>query len=312
MKPIRVGVTEKNQNPYWDMVNAGWRDAAEQLGLSVRIDAPPHEDVAAQVDHMRAQLRSGVDALAFVGTRKDAFDDVVAEAGDRGVPVVAFDLDAPDSGRLLFVGMEPPRDAGRRVGEQMATLVGDGATVLVQTGSDLAPGAVGKRAGFLEVMAEHGITAVEAPSDGEDLARALAGAEALLRDNPGATGIFGVYGYHPIVQAKAVHALGRDGMVSIVGFDLLPETVDLLSAGAVARSTWIQEYYFGFYAAAAVSDLVRLGTREALTLRRMDPDVLGGNVFVPPPVTFTKDTIAEFRDWSDRKRVAERTTATQA
>ncbi|MBF8194709.1 substrate-binding domain-containing protein [Nonomuraea sp. K274] len=259
---------------------------------------------------MRAQLDAGADALAFVGTRQDAFNDVVAEARERGVPVVAFDLDAPGSGRLLFVGMEAPYQAGRRVGEQMAALVGGGATVLVQTGSDQAPGAVGKRAGFVDVMAGHGITVVEAPSDGEDPAHARALAEALLEDNPQATGMFGVYGYHPIVQAKAVHTLGRDGSVAIVGFDLLPETVELLESGAVAKSTWIQEYYFGFYAAAAISDLVRLGIREALTLRGMDAESPAENVFVPRPVTFTRQTIGTFRKWSDEKRLAQRTTAT--
>lgn len=310
MRPIRVGVTEKNRNPYWDMVNAGWADAAERLGMTLRIDAPHSEDVEAQVALMRAQLDDGVDALAFVATRPHAFGGIVAEAAERGVPVVAFDLDAPDSGRLMFVGMEPPAAAGRRVGAQMASLVGDGATVLLQTGSDKAPGAVGKRAGFLDVMGEHGISVVEAPSDGEDTVLARTLAEQLLRDTPGATGFFGVYGYHPIVQARAVRAAGREGQVAIVGFDLLPETVDLLHSGTVARSTWIQEYYFGFYAAAALSDLVRLGVHEALTLRGMNSADLAGNAFVPPPVTFTRDTIQEFRAWSAQKRITERTTAT--
>jgi ribose transport system substrate-binding protein len=312
VKPIRVGVTEKNRNPYWDMVNAGWTDAADRLGISLHIDAPPGEDVQAQAAMMRAQLHDGVDALAFVATRTHAFDDIVAEADERGVPVVTFDLDAPDSGRLMFVGMEPPVAAGRRAGAHLASLVGDGATVILQTGSEHAHGAVGKRTGFLEVMGRHGITVVEGPSDGEDtvLAGSLAG--QLLRDNPHATGIFGVYGYHPIVQARAVQAAGRAGQVAIVGFDLLPETVDLLEAGAVAQSTWIQEYYFGYYSAAAVSDLVRLGVREALTLRGMDPVEFPGNVFLPPPVTFTRDTIQQFREWSAQKRIAERTTATES
>lgn len=300
MTPVRIGITEKNRNLYWDMVNAGWYDAARRLDLDLRIDAPGNEDIDAQVAMMRAQLDSGVDALAFVATRTDAFDDVVAEAHDRDVPVVAFDLDAPASGRLLFVGMEPPEQAGRRAGAQMAELIGDGATVIVQTGSEQAPGAVGKRAGFEAVMADHGITVVDAPSDGEDAAVAFAIARSLLIAHPEAAGIFGVYGYHPILQARAVDAVGRAGSVSIVGFDMLPQTVDLVAAGSVAASTWIREYYFGYYAAAAISDLVRLGTTDALTMRGMDAERPAGNVFVPPPVTYTKDTIGEFREWSRR------------
>lgn len=300
MRPVRIGITEKNLNPYWDMVNAGWYEAARRLDLELRIDAPDSEDIGAQVAMMRAQLESGVDALAFVATRAEAFDDVVADAYDRGIPVVAFDLDAPASGRLLFVGMEPPEQAGRRAGAQMAALIGDGATVIVQTGSEHAPGAVGKRAGFEAVMADHAITVVSAPSDGEDASAAYATARSLLLAHPQASGIFGVYGYHPIVQARAVDAVGRTGTMSIVGFDMLPETVDLVAAGSVAASTWIREYYFGYYTAAAISDLVRLGITDALAVRGMDAEVPAGNVFVPPPVTYTKDTIGEFREWSRR------------
>jgi ribose transport system substrate-binding protein len=310
MTPIKVGVTEKNQNPYWDMVNAGWRDAADRLDLALEIAAPPVEDVDAQVEMMRRQLNAGAEALAFVATRTDAFDGVIAEAATRGVPVVAFDLDAPTSGRALFVGMEPPRQAGRRVGTHLADLVGDGATVIVQTGSDHAPGATGKRVGFGEVMAEHGITIVEAPSDGEDAGVALATAEELLARHPEVSGMFGVYGYHPIVQARAAKKLGRNGDVVVVGFDLLPETVELIDTGEVSASTWIQEYYFGFYAAAAISDLVRLGHAEALTIRGMDPARLTDNVFVPEPITFTRDTIGGFRQWSERSGVLRRTAAT--
>lgn len=306
MKPVRVGVTEKNRDPYWDMVNAGWHDAASRLDLSLRIDAPEKEDVQAQIAMMRAQLESGVDALAFVATRTDAFDALVAEAGERGVPVVAFDLDAPDSGRLLFVGMEPPVAAGRRLGAQMAERVGDGATVIVQTGSQRAPGAIGKRAGFLAVLAEHGITAISAPNDGEDPDRAFEIAVELLRAHPEATGIFGGYGYHPIAQARAVEAAGRTGQMTIVGFDMLAPTVDLVAAGTVAASTWIREYYFGFYAAAAISDLVRLGVADALAIRGMSPEHLAGNTFVPRPTTYTKDTIEEFRAWSRRSDLTTR------
>ncbi|MBF8192598.1 hypothetical protein ITP53_44345 [Nonomuraea sp. K274] len=45
MRQVRIGVTEKNRNPYWDMVNAGWLDAAAKLDLSVEIAAPESEDI---------------------------------------------------------------------------------------------------------------------------------------------------------------------------------------------------------------------------------------------------------------------------
>ncbi|MBB5791241.1 substrate-binding domain-containing protein [Jiangella mangrovi] len=308
-RKVRVGVTEKNQHAYWDMVNAGWHDAAGALGLDLRIEAPPSEDVAAQVELMRRQLDDGVDALAFVATRADAFDEIVAEADRRGVPVVAFDLDAPTSGRLTFVGMPAIRDVANRLGDVLAERLPAGSTVIAQTGSDHAPGAAAKLAGFLESMQRHGHRVVVGESDGEDVARSLQVARRLLEENPEAAGMYGVYGYHPIVQARAAELAGRPDL-TIVGYDLLPETVDLVESGAVACSVWIQEYYFGYHTAVLVNALARTGSREALRAFRMDPDDLAGNAVYPPVAFHTKDTIAGFRSFAAAKSLQARTATT--
>ncbi|HEY4224765.1 MAG TPA: substrate-binding domain-containing protein [Pseudolysinimonas sp.] len=308
MNQLTVGVIEKNRNPYWDMVNAGWTDAAGLLDLGLRIDAPPSEDVDAQLQLMREQLDSGIDALAFVGTDPAAMTPLVTEAGRRGIPVVAFDLDAPNSGRLMFVGMETPLEAGHRAGAQIAALVGR-APVIVQTGSDRAPGAVGKKRGFLEVMERSGIPVIEIENDHEDVAAAVALASQALEQHPDARGIFGGYGYHPVAQAAAVRATGRQG-VSIVGFDMLPETVELIAAGEVASSIWIREYEFGYQSAVALSSFLRAGVSESLQLFGMSAESPEGNVRIPTPVTYTKENIQEFIDWSRAHSIHQRTTAT--
>jgi len=310
MSTLTIGVAEKNRNPYWDMVNAGWSDAAERLDLSVNITAPESENAEEQAELMRAHLDAGVDALAFVGTNPAMFEPIVADAARRGIPVVAFDLDAPTSGRALFVGMERPLDAGRRAGRNAAAVLEPGATVLVQTGSDRAPGAVGKKAGFLEVMAEQGFRVVELENDHEDAVLARETAEAALAAHPEAACLFGVYGYHPVSQAAAVRSLGRVGEVKVVGFDMLPETVHLIESGEVTSSIWIQEYQFGYLAAAAIADLVRLGTEEALTLFGMSFEHRENNIRVPTPITYSKENIHEFVSWSRQRAIAERTTAT--
>ncbi|PJJ55213.1 substrate-binding domain-containing protein [Compostimonas suwonensis] len=308
-RTVRIGITEKNQHAYWDMVNAGWRDAAEALGLELRIDAPPSEDVAAQIGLMRQQLDDGVDLLAFVGTQATGFGDIVAEAGRRGVPVVAFDLDAPQSGRLTFVGMPSIHRVGREVGDFLSDRIPAGSTVIAQTGSNHAPGAGAKLAGFLESMNEHGHRVAVGESDGEDVALSLEIAQRLLRENPEAVGMYGVYGYHPIVQARAAELSGRTDL-TIVGFDMLPETVDLVESGAVASSVWIQEYYFGYYTALLANTIARTGTLESLRAFGMDPANLANNAIYPPVAFYTKDNIADYRRFAESKSLGARTAAT--
>jgi ribose transport system substrate-binding protein len=308
---IRVGVTEKNRNPYWDMVNAGWHDAAEALGLDLLIESPEGEDIDEQLAIMRRQLDDGVDALAFVATRSDAFDGIVAEAESRGVAVVAFDLDAPNSGRFAFVGMPGLYESGVQLGEFLHARIPAGSTVIAQTGSDHAPGAGNKLRGFLDAMARLGHPVAVGESDGEDVERSVAIASRLLAENPDAAGAFGVYGYHPIVQARAVERAGRAGGIVIVGYDMLPETVGLLERGAVATSVWIQEYYFGFHAAQFVASIVRLGP-ESLRAYGMDPDDRAGNAYYPPFRFFTPETVGEFAAFRDAKALGARTAATVA
>jgi ribose transport system substrate-binding protein len=308
---IRVGVTEKNLNPYWDMVNAGWQDAAEALGLDLVIEAPPSEDPAEQEALMRRQLDAGVDALAFVATRRDGFRAVVAEARSRGIPVVAFDLDAPESGRLSFVGMPGLYESGIQIGEFLHERIPAGSPVIAQTGSDHAPGAGNKLRGFLDAMERLSHPVVTADSDGEDVERSTTIAVELLAAHPDTAGMFGVYGYHPIVQAHAVERAGLAGQVVIVGYDMLPETVRLLEQGAVASSVWIQEYYFGFHTAQLIADIVRLGP-ESLRAYGMDPDDPVGNAYYPPFRFFTPETVHEFIAFRDAKRLDTRTAATVA
>lgn len=306
-RPVRIGVTEKNRGTYWDMVNAGFHDAASHLGLEVDIRAPEFEDIDAQLGMIRAQLEAGVDALAIVAPNPDAFSGIVAEAAARGVPTAAFDLDAPASGRLFFFGMPTPHQMGRQVGEIMLRHIGGRGKVGVQTGSDRAQGARGKLAGFLGVMKENGIEVVGGENDKENVAVAFANARKLLAEHPDLDGIFGVYAYHSVVQAKAVGQLATGRKPVVVGFDMLPETAANLEAGIVRSSIWIREYYFGYFTAAGLSNVCRLGAASALELMNMDTQDLARNRREVPVVEYTPDTIGAFNAWAGENDILART-----
>ncbi|QRP48463.1 substrate-binding domain-containing protein [Amycolatopsis sp. FDAARGOS 1241] len=120
----------------------------------------------------------------------------MAEATAAGVPVVTFDLDAPRSGRSLFVGMPEAVELGRQAGRLMTERVPAGPRILVQTGSAKAPGAVGKLRGFLEVTVQAGLEVVGGEDDGERIGLATANARAALAEDLGFAGCYGGYGYH--------------------------------------------------------------------------------------------------------------------
>jgi ribose transport system substrate-binding protein len=306
-RKIRVGVVEKNRSPYWDMVNAGWFDAAAALGLDLDIRAPEHEDVEIQLALIEQLLADGVDALAYVGTVDGTFDAVLESARGRGVSVVSFDLDASRDHRSVFVGMTDPQEIGRRVGERIATEVGPGALVILLAGSADARGAVGKLRGLTSALEAGGVVVVASSPDGEDLAVAARNARELLQANPGAAAAIGVYGYHPAVLASAAAETGSSARIH--GFDMLPETVELLRTGAVDSSVWIREYYFGYLAAVAVHDLHRLGSDEVLALYGGTADGAGRSLELEPR-TFTRSDVEEFVRWRDEHDLDARTART--
>lgn len=295
-RTIRVGVVEKNHNPYWAMVNAGWNDAAERLGLEVEIEAPEHEDIERQRALLERMLDDGVDALAFVGTVDGAFDEICGRARERGVVVVSFDLDASRNQRSVFVGMTDPETIGRRVGERIAGELSAGDLVLLAAGSAKARGAVGKLRGLTSTLDAAGIETVASEPDGEDLTIAARHARGLFSAHPRAAAAIGVYGYHPAVLARAAADAGSSAVIH--GFDMLPETVALLETGKVASSVWIREYYFGYLAAVAISNLVRLGSDDVLALYGGVPDGAGVSLELEPQV-FTPENVRDFVEWRE-------------
>ncbi|GAA5187235.1 sugar-binding protein [Rugosimonospora acidiphila] len=295
--PARIALIEKNRGAYWDMVNAGALDAGRRLGVTVLADAPEYESLDEQLALVHRYLDEGVDGLAFVATSQTAFTDTVAAGRRRGVPIITMDLDAPDSGRLMYVGMLAPVEMGRQAGRLMLDALGERRKVAVQTGSADAHGATGKLAGFTEVMTAAGVEVVGGDNDGERLDAAERNAHRLLSEHPDIGGFFGVYGYHAPVQARAVEAAGRDD-IAIIGFDMLPETVAAIEAGTVRASIWIREYYFGYYAVAALANLARLGDEETLTLLGLRTDDLTGNLLRPQPLVVDRDNVGQFRAWA--------------
>jgi ribose transport system substrate-binding protein len=300
---LRIGVVEKNRNPYWDMVNAGWADAAARLDLQLDIRAPEAENVEAQRALLEDLVNDGVDAIAFVGTVDGPFDDICLEARRRGVVVASFDLDASRDHRSIFVGMTDPETIGRRVGERIASSLASGGLVLLQAGSAKARGAVGKLRGLRSALIAAGIETVVSEPDGEDVVVARERARGLFADHPGASAAIGVYGYHPAVLARAAEEAGSTAVIH--GFDMLPETVELLKTGSIASSVWIREYYFGYLTAVALNDLVRLGSEDVLALYGGMLDGAGRSLELTPRV-FTPDDVDEYIDWRAAHTSADR------
>ncbi|MFN3422365.1 MAG: substrate-binding domain-containing protein, partial [Armatimonadota bacterium] len=97
----------KSIHAYWHEVELGMKAAAKKLkGCQVRWFVPPKEDVRAQVSTFESFIAQGVDGIVIGPSNPTAIKGVVKKALSVGIPVITFDTDAPDSGRLLYVGTD--------------------------------------------------------------------------------------------------------------------------------------------------------------------------------------------------------------
>jgi ribose transport system substrate-binding protein len=137
-------VAKSSTNPVFLSARSGAEAAARQLkekdGLDVEIAwlTPPQEDGQVQAQRIAQAVNEGADAVILscsdAGKVTGAIDDAVA----RGVPVMTFDSDAPQSKRFAFYGVDDLK-AGQAVMTELSQQLGGKGKVAILAGNQNAP-----------------------------------------------------------------------------------------------------------------------------------------------------------------------------
>jgi len=143
-KIVIAMIAKSSTNPVFLSARTGAEAAARDLsakhGITVEIDwrTPPTEDGQVQAQRLAQAVNEGVDAALIscsdAAKVTGAIDDVVS----RGVPVMTFDSDAPESKRFAFYGVDDV-DTGERVMAELAKLMGGKGDVAILAGNQNAP-----------------------------------------------------------------------------------------------------------------------------------------------------------------------------
>jgi ribose transport system substrate-binding protein len=144
-KPIRIAMIAKSStNPIFLSARTGAEAAAKELtakiGAAVEIVwlTPPQEDGQIQAQRIAQAVNEGASAILIscsdAGKVTGAIDDAVA----RGVPVMTFDSDAPQSKRFSFVGVDDRR-IGQDVMTELAKQIDGHGRVAILAGNQNAP-----------------------------------------------------------------------------------------------------------------------------------------------------------------------------
>jgi len=259
--PHFVFVTPLMANPYWDVVEQGWKDAATKLGANVDYIGPTALSLDDMIKYMETAIAQKVDGIATMALNAEAMKKPISDAKAAGIPVVLVDTDSPDSQRDAYAGTSNYA-AGQSAGQYMAKVTGGKATIAILTGRLDQPNLVARVDGFKNAISKFpGMKVVDMQPDDSDLQKGIQAAEAMLLANPGINAMFGSEGFGAPALGKVVKEAGKAGKIRVVGFDDLPESVDYIKAGVVDGVVVQKQYVMGY---RAVEYLLKLAKKQTV------------------------------------------------
>jgi len=245
-------------NPYWYAAEDGMKAAAQKYQVNALFLAPPLADVAAQVSLIESLISKRVDGLAISPNDPDGIKSVIDRTIDTGIPTITFDSDAPQSKRICYIGTDN-YSAGRKAGEQIVTLLKGKGKVAIITGGLGALNLNQRIAGFRDELKESGAAieqvSIQACDDNTDIA--LNKMEDVTRSLPDLNAWF-ITGCWATVAPKNAFltAIGNRRDMVVVGFDTLPEQLQLVKEGIVQVLIGQRPYDMGFKSIEVLYDIV--------------------------------------------------------
>ena len=246
----RIGViATSNSNPPFQAAKKGAMDAAARIseemdGVQVEVlwQTPPQEDAQVQAQFVEQLVASGVHGIAISCSDANLLTSALKAAVDKGVVVVTFDSDAPESGRMAYYGVDD-KEAGKEVMRQLAEQMGGTGNVAVLTGNPAASNLQARVNGVLEQAAEYeGITDTTVYSFMPETAtEAAAKMQQVQSANPDITG-WALVGGWPLYTDNALDGIYENAKV--VSMDPLPLPLDYVRKGQV--QVLVGQPYYGW------------------------------------------------------------------
>lgn len=230
--PITVAVVPKGVHPFFEDCRIGAEEEATALGVTFEWQAPQQFDAALQVRMIEDLITKGVNAIVISPNEPTSVVDVINNGLSRGILMMTFDSDSPDSDRVQYIGTNN-KTAGMVQGDTMREALGGSGKVAIITGGLGALNLNERIEGFRETVGPD-IEVVEVVATDEDLAKGLGVSEALLRAHPDLDGIACVSATGGPTLAQVIQGPEfADRSPVIVAFDDLQEVLDAIEAGII-------------------------------------------------------------------------------
>ncbi len=277
-----VMIAKSSSNPVFTAAQTGANDAAKELGakngVNITIDwrTPNTEDAQVQAQRIGQAVNDGADAILVSCSDAAKVTGAINDAVAKGVPVMTFDSDAPNSKRFAFYGANDA-EAGAQVMSELAKVVNGKGNVAILAGSQNAPNLQKRVQGVQDEAKKYpGIKIVGVFNHVETAEDASAEVTKDMNAHPEITA-WAMIGGWPLF---ATSLLTLDpNKVKIVSVDALPQELPYVEKGIAPVLLAQPVYDWGYKSVGFIVDKVILGkdvpTINKMELVRVSSDTLG-------------------------------------
>jgi ribose transport system substrate-binding protein len=235
---FKIGMIAKSStNPVFLAARTGAERAAQELSQKHNIQVtvnwltPPQEDGQVQAQRIQQAVNDGADAILISCSDAGKVTGAINDAVGRGVAVMTFDSDAPQSQRFAYYGVDDIK-TGQQTMAELATLMNNKGKVAILAGNQNAPNLQNRVKGAKDEAAKHPemsivgtFNHIETPQD--------AAAEVVRVNNayPDIQG-WAMIGGWPLFTRSLLTDLNPAKM-KIVSVDALPAQLEYIEKGTV-------------------------------------------------------------------------------
>ncbi len=247
-KKILIGFVGKSlTNDVFQAAQAGAKDAAKSLSekygvdIELEIRTPNEEDATKQAEAVEALARRGAAGIAVSCSEANTLTPSIDKAVGKGVAVVCFDSDAPQSKRFAYYGTDD-QSCGARIMEELAKVMGETGTVAILGGNQSAPNLQNRVKGAKDALAKYPNMKLNEPGvfyHVETPEKAAEAVQTAQNANPDIQGWCMIGGW-PLFTADALK--WPPGTIKVVSCDALPAELGYLRTGQV-QALFAQDCY---------------------------------------------------------------------
>lgn len=265
---LKIAFVSNGVDPFWVICQRGVEAAGKDLDVRVAFQMPS-EGITSQKRILEDLVTKGTDGIAVSPIDPSNQTDILNLVAERSKLVTA-DSDAPDSKRLVYIGMSN-YEAGRMAGQLMKEVLPKGGKVMVFVGRLEQDNAKLRRQGFIDELVGrepdptrydppaaqpqgNGFTILGTLTDQFDRAKAKANVEDTLSKHPDIDGMVGLFAYNPPAILEALKQAGRIGKVKVIGFDENEATLNGIKDYTVHGTVVQNPYEYGYQSVRVLTE----------------------------------------------------------